>query len=95
MQGCRPWYGPEDQRCSSTDEQPPDAHKLAEAMWDLQLRYFSPREVANLHSFPPHFSFPADVTFRQRYACLGNSLSVEVVAALLHYLFHGVTYFAQ
>ena len=59
-------------------------------MWGLHLRYFVPREVANLHTFPRHFTFPADVTLRQRYACLGNSLSVQVVAALLQYLFHGV-----
>jgi tRNA (cytosine38-C5)-methyltransferase len=51
------------------------------------LRYFTPREVANLHSFPPSFAFPSHVTLRQRYALLGNSLSVAVVADLLRYLF--------
>ncbi|KAI3822429.1 hypothetical protein L1987_10019 [Smallanthus sonchifolius] len=54
---------------------------------DLCLRYFTPREVANLHSFPMEFGFPEHVTLRQRYALLGNSLSVAVVAPLLHYLF--------
>ncbi|PKI65424.1 hypothetical protein CRG98_014163 [Punica granatum] len=34
-----------------------------------------------LASFPPH------VSLRQRYALLGNSLSVTVVAPLLQYLF--------
>ena len=53
----------------------------------LNLRYFTPREVANLHSFPPHFTFPEDVTIKQRYALLGNSLSVAVVKRLLLYLF--------
>lgn len=91
LQGSRPWYGPEEQRCCSTDEaRTRDGRDLAETMWALQLRYFTPREVANLHTFPEHFSFPAGVTLRQRYACLGNSLSVEVVAALLQYLFHRV-----
>ncbi|KAA6416694.1 MAG: tRNA (cytosine(38)-C(5))-methyltransferase-like [Trebouxia sp. A1-2] len=52
----------------------------------LHLRYFSPREVANLHSFPSNFSFPPDVTIKQQYALLGNSLSVAVVADLLTYL---------
>ena len=52
----------------------------------LQLRYFMPREAANLHSFPDSFSFPVHVTRRQQYALLGNSLSVAVVADLLTYM---------
>lgn len=51
------------------------------------LRYFTPREVANLHSFPEDFHFPQHISLRQRYALLGNSLSVAVVAPLLRYLF--------
>lgn len=54
---------------------------------DLRLRYFTPKEVANLHSFPKEFSFPEGISLRQRYALLGNSLSVAVVAPLLCYLF--------
>ncbi|KZV31657.1 tRNA (cytosine(38)-C(5))-methyltransferase [Dorcoceras hygrometricum] len=54
---------------------------------ELSLRYFTPREVANLHSFPEDFNFPPHVSLRQRYALLGNSLSVGVVAPLLRYLF--------
>lgn len=60
-----------------------------ERMRRLKLRYFTPREVATLHSFPPSFMFPVDTTVRQQYACLGNSLSVVVVAELLPYLLHG------
>ncbi|KAI3876938.1 hypothetical protein MKX03_032483 [Papaver bracteatum] len=51
------------------------------------LRYFTPREVANLHSFPENFHFPEHISLKQRYALLGNSLSVAVVGPLLHYLF--------
>ncbi|KAJ7958750.1 tRNA (Cytosine-5-)-methyltransferase [Quillaja saponaria] len=54
---------------------------------DQCLRYFTPREVANLHSFPEDFEFPQRISLRQRYALLGNSLSVAVVAPLLQYLF--------
>ncbi|CAH9122196.1 unnamed protein product [Cuscuta epithymum] len=54
---------------------------------DLCLRYFTPREVANLHSFPSDFTFPQHINLRQRYALFGNSLSVGVVAPLLRYLF--------
>ncbi|CAI0399491.1 unnamed protein product [Linum tenue] len=51
------------------------------------LRYFTPREVANMHSFPVEFQFPEHITLKQRYALLGNSLSVAVVGPLLSYLF--------
>ncbi|KAK4547237.1 hypothetical protein RGQ29_032835 [Quercus rubra] len=51
------------------------------------LRFFTPREVANLHSFPEDFHFPQQISLRQRYALLGNSLSIAVVAPLLRYLF--------
>ncbi|KAK4274420.1 hypothetical protein QN277_017640 [Acacia crassicarpa] len=54
---------------------------------ELRLRYFTPREVANLHSFPEDFQFPQHINLRQRYALLGNSLSIAVVAPLLRYLF--------
>ncbi|EOY31434.1 Pentatricopeptide repeat superfamily protein, putative [Theobroma cacao] len=35
------------------------------------LRYFTPREVANLHSFPEDFQFPKHISLRQRpkYLC--------------------------
>ncbi|KAG9151423.1 hypothetical protein Leryth_020983 [Lithospermum erythrorhizon] len=57
------------------------------SMDGLGLRYFTPREVANFHSFPESFQFPPHVSKRQCYALLGNSLSVSVVAPLLGYLF--------
>ncbi|KAG0578428.1 hypothetical protein KC19_4G022000 [Ceratodon purpureus] len=57
------------------------------SLHDLGLRYFTPREIANLHSFPPAFTFPSEVSLRQRYALLGNSLSAAVVGVLLRYLF--------
>lgn len=52
----------------------------------LQLRYFTPREVANLMGFPQSFSFPQDVPLKQRYKVLGNSLNVLVVSKLLQIL---------
>ncbi|MED6204629.1 C-5 cytosine-specific DNA methylase, variant 2 [Stylosanthes scabra] len=51
------------------------------------VRYFTPREVANIHSFPEDFKFPDHISLKQRYALLGNSLSIAVVAPLLQYLF--------
>ncbi|KAM9331660.1 tRNA (cytosine(38)-C(5))-methyltransferase [Pholidichthys leucotaenia] len=57
-------------------------HRLLE----LKLRYFSPREVANLMGFPQNFSFPEQIPTLQKYRLLGNSLSVVVVAKLLQLL---------
>lgn len=53
----------------------------------LQLRFFTPNEVARLMSFPENFSFPNDVTEKQKYRLLGNSLNVFVVKMLLEILF--------
>lgn len=73
----------------SADDSSSEAAALLGWLDGLQLRYFTPREVANLHSFPDSFSFPAHVTRRQQYALLGNSLSVAVVADLLTYMLEG------
>ncbi|XP_054262116.1 tRNA (cytosine(38)-C(5))-methyltransferase [Macrosteles quadrilineatus] len=55
----------------------------------LNLRYFTPREVARLMSFPDErFTFPPNITRQQRYKLLGNSVNVKVVALLLNILFH-------
>uniref|UniRef100_A0A8D2ZWL8 tRNA aspartic acid methyltransferase 1 n=1 Tax=Scophthalmus maximus TaxID=52904 RepID=A0A8D2ZWL8_SCOMX len=51
-----------------------------ERLRKLKLRYFTPREVANLMGFPQSFSFPEQISTRQQYKALGNSLNVEVVA---------------
>lgn len=52
----------------------------------LNLRYFTPREVANLMCFPSWFGFPSGLTDRQCYKALGNSLNVKVVGILIKYL---------
>ncbi|NWZ94318.1 TRDMT methyltransferase, partial [Nesospiza acunhae] len=52
----------------------------------LKLRYFTPREIANLHGFPLEFGFPEKVTVKQRYRLLGNSLNIHVVAKLISIL---------
>ncbi|XP_072010322.1 tRNA (cytosine(38)-C(5))-methyltransferase [Engystomops pustulosus] len=59
-----------------------DEEKLAK-LSTLKLRYFTPREIANLHGFPATFGFPEQVTTRQRYRLLGNSLNVHIVAQLI------------
>ncbi|XP_017482976.1 PREDICTED: tRNA (cytosine(38)-C(5))-methyltransferase [Rhagoletis zephyria] len=52
----------------------------------LRLRYFTPREVARLMSFPNTFEFPEETTNRQKYRLLGNSINVFVVSVLLKIL---------
>ncbi|XP_075443612.1 tRNA (cytosine(38)-C(5))-methyltransferase isoform X2 [Ascaphus truei] len=54
-----------------------------EKLSTLKMRYFTPREIANLHGFPPEFGFPDKITTKQRYRLLGNSLNVHVVANLI------------
>ncbi|XP_023776030.1 tRNA (cytosine(38)-C(5))-methyltransferase isoform X3 [Cyanistes caeruleus] len=63
----------------------PEEEKLMK-LSTLKLRYFSPREIANLHGFPSEFGFPEKVTVKQCYRLLGNSLNVHVVAKLISFL---------
>ncbi|XP_020621439.1 tRNA (cytosine-5-)-methyltransferase-like isoform X2 [Orbicella faveolata] len=67
-----------------------DQSKL-ELLSVLKLRYFTPREVANLHGFPSDFCFPTSVSVKQQYRLLGNSLNVHVVSELLNCLFQSPT----
>ncbi|CAF3801550.1 unnamed protein product, partial [Rotaria sordida] len=52
-----------------------------------RIRYFTPQEIANLHCFPLNYHFPEQITIRQAYSLLGNSLNVFVVGVLLENLF--------
>eukprot|EP00908_Phaeocystis_cordata_P000192 Transcript_10199.p3 GENE.Transcript_10199~~Transcript_10199.p3 ORF type:complete len:114 (+),score=46.14 Transcript_10199:679-1020(+) len=61
--------------------------KTLQSLLPLRPRFFSPREIANLHGFPPEFAFPESVSRKKRYELLGNSLSVQVVGRLLGFLF--------
>jgi tRNA (cytosine38-C5)-methyltransferase len=51
------------------------------------IRYFTPKEIANLHCFPINYYFPEQITNRQAYSLLGNSLNVFVIGVLLENLF--------
>ena len=62
--------------------------EAVECLRRLNLRYFSPKEVANLMCFPEKFSFPPSLSRNQCYKVMGNSLNVHVVAVLMTYLFH-------
>lgn len=82
---------------ATTSTPPPLAlcpsEKSLEALRPLKPRFFAPREIARLHGFPDSFTFPPDgsVGRKKQFELLGNSLSVQVVSALLeHVLFAGV-----
>ncbi|KAI8124206.1 hypothetical protein FF38_00907 [Lucilia cuprina] len=55
-------------------------------LFSLKLRYFTPREVARLMSFPETFDFSDKTTNRQRYRLLGNSINVKVVGELIKFM---------
>ncbi|KAF7725323.1 tRNA (cytosine-5-)-methyltransferase [Apophysomyces ossiformis] len=63
-----------------------ETDKMLDLLHTLQLRYFTPREVANLMGFPQTFNFPESSSQKQRYRTLGNSINVQVVAELMRYL---------
>uniref|UniRef100_A0A8C8ENP0 tRNA (cytosine(38)-C(5))-methyltransferase n=1 Tax=Oncorhynchus tshawytscha TaxID=74940 RepID=A0A8C8ENP0_ONCTS len=79
------------QSCMETDvafkspERLSDEEKLNQ-LSRLKLRYFSPREIANLMGFPKHFTVPKNISTKQQYRVLGNSLNVHVVARLIELL---------
>lgn len=64
-----------------------DEKQKFELLSVLKLRYFTPREVANLHGFPTEFCFPPSISVKQQYRLLGNSLNVHVVSELMNCLF--------
>jgi site-specific DNA-cytosine methylase len=72
--------------CSCHPLKVTDQQTLSEAWKQLRPRFFTPEEIAMLHSFPETFTFPSSMSSRQCYKLLGNSLSVAVVADLLRYL---------
>jgi len=63
-----------------------DSSQLNTAVASLGLRFFSPREIANILGFPSDFECPSDLSSVQCYRALGNSLNVHVVSVLLRIL---------
>ncbi|XP_011502833.1 PREDICTED: tRNA (cytosine(38)-C(5))-methyltransferase, partial [Ceratosolen solmsi marchali] len=59
----------------------------AKALIDLKLRYFTPKEISRLMCFPEDFEFPNDLSNKQKYRLLGNSINVFVVSQLIYLLY--------
>ncbi len=52
-----------------------------------KARLFHPKELLALSGFPLHYEFPTNMSVQKQYACIGNSINVFVVKALLDMLF--------
>ncbi|GFG32815.1 hypothetical protein Cfor_06321 [Coptotermes formosanus] len=62
----------------------PGSSGQLELLRGLGIRYFTHREVARLMCFPDQsFNLPSDVTIRQAYRLLGNSINVHITALLI------------
>lgn len=69
-----------EQRCSHS----PESSGQLEMLRGLGMRYFTHRELARLMCFPDQtFNLPSDLTIRQSYRLLGNSINVHVTALLI------------
>lgn len=88
FKGSGPLFLPE---CTPSPSKEQIAAYDVEALQRHKLRFFTPREIANLLCFPSDFTFPPSVTTKQAYRLLGNSISVHVVSLLLRHLLHGNT----
>lgn len=62
--------------------------EFIQAISELKLRYFTPKEVLALMTFPETYSFPTTVTTKQCYRLLGNSVNIKVISELLKILFN-------
>lgn len=51
------------------------------------VRLFSPDEMLALSGFPASFEFPPEMPLRHRMSCIGNSVNVRVVQAVMKCLF--------
>ncbi|KAJ3268079.1 C-5 cytosine-specific DNA methylase [Terramyces sp. JEL0728] len=73
-----------------------EKHKGTEKWWEdlgecpferMQPRYFSPREIANLHGLDSGFKMEG-ITAKMAFKLLGNSMHIDVVASCLQYLLY-------
>lgn len=62
--------------------------EFVQSIKELNLRFFTPKEICALMSFPPTFTFPDNVTIKQCYRLLGNSVNVKVISELIKKLFN-------
>ena len=72
---------------TKTVSQQMGAEEFQSAVDSYRLRFFTPREVANLLCLPQTFLLAEEkLSARQLYQVLGNSISIRVVSVLIHLL---------
>ncbi|XP_044272616.1 tRNA (cytosine(38)-C(5))-methyltransferase [Tribolium madens] len=64
----------------------PRSNSYLQLAHQLKIRFFTPREISRLMSFPEDFTFPKSTSDKQKYMLLGNSINVKVVAELIKLL---------
>jgi site-specific DNA-cytosine methylase len=69
--------GVEREPSSSTGGEPSSSTGGEPSSSTPRFRFFTPREVANIHGKPAHFSFPEGVTLKQRCVHKPNSRVVR------------------
>lgn len=62
------------------------SQEFLSALYPLRLRLFTPREVLLIMSFPNKYTFPENITRKQSYRLLGNSVNVLVISELIKIL---------
>ena len=72
-------------RGAAVTEMATDAQTGSALLSGLRLRWFTPREMLAVHGFPETYSVPPTVSAKQMRRCIGNSLSVVVVAELIRF----------
>uniref|UniRef100_A0A146M5P9 tRNA (cytosine(38)-C(5))-methyltransferase n=1 Tax=Lygus hesperus TaxID=30085 RepID=A0A146M5P9_LYGHE len=60
-----------------------DSSEYLTCLKTLRLRFFTPKEVQRTLCFPDSFTYPPEITRKQKYRLLGNSINVEVVSRLI------------
>lgn len=60
--------------------------EFVRALKELRLRFFTPKEVSLLMAFPTDYEFPKNISTKQCYRLLGNSVNVKVISELLKIL---------
>lgn len=58
-------------------------HSGAYLAWGDKVRLFTPQEISEIMGFGKDFVFPTSLSLRQKYKLIGNSLSVDVLKAVL------------
>lgn len=64
-----------------------DRGLLPQGVYNDRIRLFHPDELLRLFGFPATFALPSDLSLRQRFNCIGNSVNVAVVRNVLRCLF--------